>query len=111
MLFAHPDGLVWWWLESTIHILTAEETKSHISNLIFVHFLIYWQKYINFFGFVWCVHFHFIELLIILVLLSKEKKFLNIDPRCLKDVFSATADIILSHTKATLNVMHKKKTE
>lgn len=72
-------------------------------------FLIYWQKYINFFGFVWCVHFHFIELLIILVLLSKEKKFLNIDPRCLKDVFSATADIILSHTKATLNVMHTKK--
>lgn len=43
------------------------------------------------------------------MLLSKENKFLNIDPRWIKDVFSATADIIWSHTKATLNVMHTKK--
>lgn len=43
------------------------------------------------------------------MLLSEENKFLNIDPHWIKDVFSATADIIWSHTKATLNVMHKKK--
>lgn len=50
VFFAGADWLVGKWIARTIHLRTADETKSRVETLITDHFSVYWKKKIFFFS-------------------------------------------------------------
>lgn len=61
VFFAGADWLVGKWIARTIHLRTADETKSRVETLITDHFSVYWKKKKFFFLVSLCIQLSFGE--------------------------------------------------